>query len=337
MPCDENCWGHFISESGILHLNKYRVSLGRRSNNDLVIEDKYNTKMISAQHAVVLQVGSGAIILDTSLNGTYVNNRRVQRCILKCNDTVRFGKSRICGERIDPFRFIYTSKPIVSAFGSQAMDSCSVEKSGLRECLKCPICRDFLTFPAELSPCSHLSCSECVEKFTLYDASPRCPVCDGLLNSFKLKIKYNFTSIVHKAMNFLLSERELEIYAERFSRRKADLVQRQSSLDELRVKGEKMMQRSNGKILSDPFLLVCQTWTAYEKQKFQRGIAKFPIGEGRELFCWMVRLTEHWVKFDANETDISVALLNLDLLQDRSLEESKDTLVRFIHNKRIAS
>lgn len=322
-----------------MHLRKYRVTIGRSAANELVVVDQFNTKMISAQHAVLLHVGPGAVIIDTSLNGTYVNCRRVSRAVVKCNDTIRFGKTRIRREVLNPFSFIFTTKTVHTIPVSPVGLSITPKFQQLRDSLLCPICKNFLVFPAELSPCGHLCCSECVEKLTLTESSGSCLVCGSPLNSFKLRVKYNLTSIVEKAAKIVLNPLEFAEYNERFSRRKADLVERHSLLEQLKQKQAQVeFSSSLNQQVMDPFLLICQTWTAYEKLKFQRGIAKFPIGEGRELFCWMVRLTEHWVRYDANETDVSVALYNLNLLQDkldRNFNESKEALIRFIYGKKL--
>lgn len=338
MSCDEKCWGHLVSGTGILHLREHRATLGRSEANDLVVEECGNNKMISAQHAVILQIGYGALVIDTSLNGTYVNGKKIKRAIIKPNDTVRFGKSRICGKRMVPFNYIFSSSQERTHKRANIATGISSEAVALRESILCALCKDFLVFPSEMSPCSHLFCSECVEHFTLGEISSGCPVCGSAQTSFKFRVKYNFSSILDKFLKVVLNEREYAKYSDRLARRKADLVERQHLFNELKKKLERI--QSSSQQLCDPFLLICQTWTAYEKLKFNRGIAKFPIGEGRELFCWMVRLTEHWVRFDANETDVSVALYNLNLLQGNAsrgvdLNESKEALVRFIYGKRI--
>jgi hypothetical protein len=124
-------------------------------------------------------------------------------------------------------------------------------------------------------------------------------------------------------MKIVLSPYELKLYTERFLDRKRELLDRQDKLSTLRRKQEELFQS-----VSDPFLSISESWSPYEKLKFRNGISKYPIGEARELYCWMVQLTEDWVLKQANQTDVSIALSNLDLGGE------EDALVRFIHGKK---
>jgi hypothetical protein len=140
-------------------------------------------------------------------------------------------------------------------------------------------------------------------------------------------------NIIEKALKILLPATEYQSYSQRLAFRKQELVQRQRTLHHLKEKQESVKYSPRS---GDPFLLICQTWSNYEKLQFMKGIAKHPYGESREFFCWMVRLTEDWVLREANQTDLSVAVHNLDLFRSRddfSVDEARDALLRFIYAK----
>ena len=261
------------------------------------------------------------MVIDTSLNGTYVNSRKISRAVLRPNDAIRLGKRRVNEGSCTRYQLLFMTvqSPPSKSLSSRANADVDI----LRLALRCSICKDFLVFPAEVSPCHHIFCSSCIESFTLNDSSDCCPYCDTRLNSYKLRTKYNFVNILDKAMKIVLSPYELKLYTERFLGRKRELLDRQDKLSTLRGKQEELFQS-----MSDPFLSISQSWSPYEKLKFRNGISKYPIGEARELYCWMVQLTEDWVLKQANQTDVSIALSNLDLGGE------EDALIRFIHGKK---
>lgn len=68
---------------------KKRVTIGRTADNDIVLENK----AISRRHAIIEFNEDSAIIMDNeSLNGTFVNSRKINEEILKDNDVVTIGK-----------------------------------------------------------------------------------------------------------------------------------------------------------------------------------------------------------------------------------------------------
>jgi hypothetical protein len=333
MACTDDCWGHFLSDSGVLHFSKHRVTIGRGPCNDIIIPDLPDSRMVSLQHAVLVNIGTAALLIDTSLNGTYVNSRRVNRSIVKPNDVVRFGKKRVINGTVNPHLFVYQGKVPVTPVPPPLAANCQSDIESVKRALLCQLCGDFLVFPSELSPCSHLFCSECIEETTMRSPAAKCPVCMSGLSTYKLRTNFNLIVLFQKILRVVLPKEDFEKHVIRLSRRKAELVERKQSLAALRNKHSSVQYSPRS---GDPFLLICQTWTEYERHKFMKGIQKFPIGEAREFYCWMVRLTEHWVKYDANETDLSVSIFNLGLLQNqpvRSFEESKDALLRFIFGK----
>jgi pSer/pThr/pTyr-binding forkhead associated (FHA) protein len=68
---------------------KKRVSIGRTKENDIVLENRG----VSRKHAQIEFNDTSAIVIDNeSLNGTFVNNRRVAEEMLRDNDTITIGK-----------------------------------------------------------------------------------------------------------------------------------------------------------------------------------------------------------------------------------------------------
>jgi hypothetical protein len=68
---------------------KKRVTIGRTPDNDIVLENR----AISRRHAIIEFGEQNAIIMDNeSLNGTFVNSRKVTEEILKDNDIITIGK-----------------------------------------------------------------------------------------------------------------------------------------------------------------------------------------------------------------------------------------------------
>src|SRR3954470_15228661 len=74
----------------IFDLVEERLSLGRNSRNEIVIENTF----ISSFHAELLRQEDGnyELIDLNSANGTYVNGKRAERAVLKPEDRVRFGQ-----------------------------------------------------------------------------------------------------------------------------------------------------------------------------------------------------------------------------------------------------
>lgn len=71
---------------------KKRVSIGRTSDNDIVLDNRG----VSRKHALIEVNSRDTIIIDNeSLNGTFVNNRRIEEEILHEDDLITIGKYTI--------------------------------------------------------------------------------------------------------------------------------------------------------------------------------------------------------------------------------------------------
>lgn len=76
----------------IVPLNKDRMTLGRRPYNDIVVDNL----AVSGEHAALQVIGQDYFIEDlNSTNGTYINEQKIKRQILKNGDTVEIGKYAI--------------------------------------------------------------------------------------------------------------------------------------------------------------------------------------------------------------------------------------------------
>lgn len=70
-------------------IQKKMISIGRTSGNDIVLDNK----AVSRKHALIEFNESSALIMDNeSVNGTFVNNRKITEEVLKDNDQITIGK-----------------------------------------------------------------------------------------------------------------------------------------------------------------------------------------------------------------------------------------------------
>jgi pSer/pThr/pTyr-binding forkhead associated (FHA) protein len=68
---------------------KKRLNIGRTNDNDIVLENRG----VSRRHAMIEFNDNAAVIIDNeSLNGTFINNRRITEELLRDNDTITIGK-----------------------------------------------------------------------------------------------------------------------------------------------------------------------------------------------------------------------------------------------------
>ncbi len=68
---------------------KKRITIGRTNDNDIVLENRG----VSRKHAIIEFNNNAAVVIDNeSLNGTFVNNRKVSEEILRDEDIITIGK-----------------------------------------------------------------------------------------------------------------------------------------------------------------------------------------------------------------------------------------------------
>lgn len=76
----------------VVPLNKDRMTLGRRPYNDIVVDNL----AVSGEHAALQVIGNEYFIEDlNSTNGTFINEQKIKRQILKNGDTIEIGKYEI--------------------------------------------------------------------------------------------------------------------------------------------------------------------------------------------------------------------------------------------------
>jgi pSer/pThr/pTyr-binding forkhead associated (FHA) protein len=68
---------------------KKRITIGRTHENDIVLENRG----VSRKHAMIEFSDKATVIIDNeSLNGTFVNNRKISEEVLRSEDTITIGK-----------------------------------------------------------------------------------------------------------------------------------------------------------------------------------------------------------------------------------------------------
>ncbi len=73
-------------------LDASQIQIGRHPESDIFLDDI----TVSRRHAEILREGSGHDVVDVgSLNGTYVNRKRVDRSPLSDGDEVQIGKFKL--------------------------------------------------------------------------------------------------------------------------------------------------------------------------------------------------------------------------------------------------
>ena len=100
-----------------INLSKERTTIGRRSHNDVVIDNL----AVSGEHAVIFTSGSDTYLEDLgSTNGTTVNGQPIKKHLLQDGDTLEVGKYRLRyltdGSAADGDVDIDTSQPLRREF-----------------------------------------------------------------------------------------------------------------------------------------------------------------------------------------------------------------------------
>lgn len=68
---------------------KKRMTIGRTNDNDIILENRG----VSRRHAIIEFNDDAAVVIDNeSLNGTFVNNRKITEEFLRDNDVITIGK-----------------------------------------------------------------------------------------------------------------------------------------------------------------------------------------------------------------------------------------------------
>ena len=85
-------WRPRLGEEERFDLAERTTKVGRHTENDIVLAGP----TVSARHATIRREGVGTVIEDEgSLNGTFVNRRRIDRAELANGDELQIGKYRL--------------------------------------------------------------------------------------------------------------------------------------------------------------------------------------------------------------------------------------------------
>lgn len=73
-------------------LRKSEITVGRHPESDIFLSDI----TVSRNHAKIAQEPGGHVLYDVgSLNGTYLNRKRIERCVLSDGDELQIGKFKL--------------------------------------------------------------------------------------------------------------------------------------------------------------------------------------------------------------------------------------------------
>jgi len=114
-----------------IKLSKDRITLGRRSHNDVVIDNL----AVSGEHAVIFMSGNDVFLEDLgSTNGTTVNGQPVKKHLLQSGDTIEIGKYRLRyladGESAEDDIDFDTSQPLRREFYGPGPATIQVRQPG---------------------------------------------------------------------------------------------------------------------------------------------------------------------------------------------------------------
>jgi pSer/pThr/pTyr-binding forkhead associated (FHA) protein len=83
---------HGPKKGSRIHLDSDQITIGRHPESDIFLDDV----TVSRRHAEVRRVSDGFEVADAgSLNGTYVNQARVEHELLRDGDEVQVGKFKL--------------------------------------------------------------------------------------------------------------------------------------------------------------------------------------------------------------------------------------------------
>ncbi len=95
---------------------KKRISIGRTNDNDIVLENRG----VSRKHALIEFNNNAAVVMDNeSLNGTFVNNRKITEEVLRNEDIITIGK----------YSLVYHSEASREDYGAANFDGTMVLKT----------------------------------------------------------------------------------------------------------------------------------------------------------------------------------------------------------------
>ncbi len=95
---------------------KKRLTIGRTNDNDIVLENRG----VSRKHAMIEFNNNAAVIIDNeSLNGTFVNSRKISEEVLRDDDVITIGKYSLVYHR----ETTHTAEPVVDMEGTMVLNT----------------------------------------------------------------------------------------------------------------------------------------------------------------------------------------------------------------------
>ncbi|ELP86408.1 hypothetical protein EIN_030890 [Entamoeba invadens IP1] len=236
--CD--CYAHLVkmdrdSKSNaptLIHLYKKNTVLGRSSQCDVVFDSLIHPMSISRTHAKLEITEEGIVIRDSSTNGVFVNNEKVNFRILKDGDiiTLAGGKGIQNGKHFEqpnsPFKFQYVvlkkgkrpsallenTSELLTSTSETCLDTVSEEYYSMNlraDTVKgnctCSMCKKLFVVPITLN-CGHTFCYTCDLQHAMRNGNKyECPICFERAN-----IRCRSIVIESVVQNLLKSEGKME-------------------------------------------------------------------------------------------------------------------------------
>jgi hypothetical protein len=273
----------------IVLLHQDITTLGRHGD---VRIDTPNGHEISRVHAAIIREKTPEqtfwVIKDTnSLNGTFVNSRKILARVLQSGDQIVFGggaemktgdllpavQSMIC-------RYVFCIQAPRVMFAPTVRFDVSAPSS---ECeSSCPVC--YMTMAAkQVLPCGHVFCPSCVLHWVkhceLYNKPTTCPMCRAFFVSSH--VGYHDVSF-HRNLLIVLSL--------------------DPTMRELKMADARSVRHNN----------IFAEWTGEQKRWFWRAFARLKEWHHRLIFLHLTKATLSYI-MNATDSDLRQAMHNFDL------------------------
>eukprot|EP01135_Chromosphaera_perkinsii_P012168 Nk52_evm6s2604 gene=Nk52_evmTU6s2604 len=305
------CGSVFVSEFRIDRLDE--INIGRDPNTTGLVLD---CPFVSRQHATISKMPSGEYqIEDHSMNGTYLNNIKIKKAVLKLGDTITFGGGygeqygstnvnedtisfRVCSESALP----KASKAAVVQ--KECLTACTksenvkgpkrkrIEEREEPPCdvpegvdafineLSCTICQELQVNPHTLT-CSHSFCHKCIVEWLF--RKKECPICRTPVEGEPRKsiVLQNLSTRAGASLTGEDKENwEAKVEEDKTAQRKSQML-------------EKMLNKIQNKRFAR--IKSKTPWTEKELKSFEKGLKMF-TGPCRAKYVALVGLTPDVVR-----------------------------------------
>jgi hypothetical protein len=168
--------------------NTYILTIGRHSENDIVVYHK-DFEILTSKHHGFLSIYQNEVTLfdSGSTNGTKVNDVSVQGeqgVKLKVGDKILFGGPEHLSNKFNIFHFVFTDQPRAPPPQPRPRTATAMnaqQAALVTEDLLCPVCMECLLIPHAMG-CGHVMCGDCACRALEMSRSVnfnknRCPTC----------------------------------------------------------------------------------------------------------------------------------------------------------------